>query len=819
MLRRIALLWTGLVVRYPALVTLGLLAVGAVALLLASQLTLDTNQLDLLDADMRAVTDAKQIIDATGGAGFLTLALRGSDTDRLKKVADEIANDLDADPRIRRASSQLPVGFLRARAAMYMDTADLEEVRRRVMVKVRDALKRASPFFFEIKKTEPAKLDLEDIAAKYRRVGKEDVEDDYFVSADGKMVLVRIKPMWDSNELAKTKGLVDELRDRLSENKVANTSLSESYDPAVPTSSQAVQFGFSGTYQSNVEDSYGMQESLVPVGGLAFIGVLLTLCFFFRRQLGVVALIGSGLVLGVILTFGFAKIAVGGLNMITSVLAGILMGIGIDFGIHLAYRLIYEAKQQPDLQKAVEETILHSGPASLASALGIGSAFASLSFSEFRGFSEFGILAGAGVLLVGGTLYLWVPSLLLWADRVKPGLGLKLVGAAREEKEHDADARLPRPGLWVMIAGGLAVAISVFAGKVAFEYNSRALMIDGQPSVVLQDEIKDRFDVYGDPLVVFLPDLDSARRFHSAFHPLDKKRYPSIDQVVTPFTFVPPKERQQRNAKVLAAWRAEIADLDLDKLPEEYRGRLDEALAHLNTKPFALSDLPPKLSELITSLPSARVENQGYLGYIYPGVDLWDGRMLFQFTGEVETIETPEQTFHASGLPILFVTLAKIVLADGRSSVLLTAILLALILLVDLRSLRDTALALVPLVLGLTVLLGAMAIVDVRLNFMNVIVFPILLGYGLSHGVYLLHRFREGVSPVEALRSVGVAVACSTITSIAGWAALLAASHKGLQSMGVVACLGMTATLLVSFLVMMPLLQLAHDRRLKKEKA
>ena len=95
---------------------------------------------------------------------------------------------------------------------------------------------------------------------------------------------------------------------------------------------------------------------------------------------------------------------------------------------------------------------------------------------------------------------------------------------------------------------------------------------------------------------------------------------------------------------------------------------------------------------------------------------------------------------------------------------------------------------------------------------MNLVVFPIILGYGVSHGVYLLHRFREGASPRHALLSVGRAVACSTLTTLAGWSALLIASHKGLQSMGVLACAGMGSTLLISLTLMPAILEYMRPR-------
>jgi predicted RND superfamily exporter protein len=96
---------------------------------------------------------------------------------------------------------------------------------------------------------------------------------------------------------------------------------------------------------------------------------------------------------------------------------------------------------------------------------------------------------------------------------------------------------------------------------------------------------------------------------------------------------------------------------------------------------------------------------------------------------------------------------------------------------------------------------------------MNLVILPILLGFGVSHGLYLLHRFLEGTSPMVALRSVGGAVASSTLTTIAGFGSLFFAEHLGLRSIGYVACIGLGTTLLVSFTVLAAILQLIYDRQ------
>ena len=63
------------------------------------------------------------------------------------------------------------------------------------------------------------------------------------------------------------------------------------------------------------------------------------------------------------------------------------------------------------------------------------------------------------------------------------------------------------------------------------------------------------------------------------------------------------------------------------------------------------------------------------------------------------------------------------------------------------------------------------------------------------------------------MRSVGAAVASSTLTAIAGFGSLFVAEHHGLRSMGWVACVGLAMTLVVSFTVLAAVLELMHEHR------
>ena len=819
---RVASAWANFIVARPWQVVLVLLGLSLASGYAASTLTINTNQLDLISQDLQAVKDVKRVVDMVGGAGHLILALRGKDEKTLKAVADDLNAQWEPDKtNFRHIAYKIDISFIRDKAPLFVQTKDLEEIRRQAMLKIRDTIRRASPFYVAIKETKPYEMTLDPIIDRYKRVGKKSIADDYYISDDKQMALMVIKPMWDGNQLGKTGDLVERMRKDMaaySAKNKHNVKLVEDYSKAPNADKNTVEFGFTGTYQTNFDDSYEMKKSLVPVGGLAALGVLLVMLAFLGRYIFAVTITMSGLAIGVLLSFGFDKVAVGELNMITSILSGILMGQGIDFGIHFLYRMRIELGLGRTLPDAIRNTCMNSGVAAFISAAATGTAFFALLFSEFRGFSQFGLLAGVGVFLTGLALFSWSPAVLVLLARRWPNAPAKILGIMLAEGEvAGVEKRVPWPNVLLVTAGLTAIAVSIFGKGVVFDYNTRALMVENQPSVMLQDELNDRYQISADPVAVYTKTTAEAKTLFDELTPLDKTRFSAIDQVVSMWTFVPPRAQQEANVKVLQAWKEELADIEVDAIPEEHQENYKKLLAYLEVKPYGLDDVPPQLRAQFTHLPTTSPQNQGFLTFIYPKVDLWDGKQMLQFNDQVEVIKTkagPE--YRSAGGPILFAKLARIVLWDGKFTVALTTILLLLILVADFRSFRNAIVALVPLLLGMGVMLGWMALAGWSLNFMNIVVFPIVLGYGVSHGVYFMHRFLEGTSPYVALKSVGAAVAASTLTTLAGWSALLSAGHKGLKSMGILACVGMTATLLVSFTVMPAVLQILHDRRTKK---
>ena len=831
---RVLVAYAQLVVRRPATMLAGLVILALLSTWATTRLTINANQLDLIRQDLPEVKDVRRVIDMVGGAGYLVIGLRGSDPKTLRSVADDLNAALVADPKhVRFVSYRLPLDFMRRNIGLFVETADLAEARRRITVYLRDQIRRASPFYVELRPTPPVKLELDDLVAKYAHVGKKSLRDDYDVSDDGKMLLLHVKPMWDSSDLGATQRYLGQLRASLSRYSAANqrgVHLRETTDRKTPGAG-LVTFGLTGAYKLMLDDSFAIAESLGPVSLLAFVAILLITIAFFRRIAPTVIVI-SGMVVGTVISMGFAWLVFRQLNMVTSILGGILMGFGVDYGIQFIYRARIELGDGKAYQAALEDAIVQAGrPASVAAVVTAGTFFMLL-ISDFRGFSEFGLLAGCGTLIIAATLFCWSPAILALLGRWSPELPARLIGVTAPPLRFDVygERRIKRP--WRTFGIAVAVVLLLCAAAVPwrradairpfsqrilngifFDYDTRTLLPAHQASVEVQDEIHDRFGTSADTVAIFTKDFAGAKEVYDEIqsHP---QRYSTVAYpVLSIYTFVPPPQRAKANAVLLADWRRELADIDVESLPPELQDKAKGFFDALAVQPWGVEGVPEIYASQFRALPTSRPENRGYLTYLYAKKDLRNGKELVRFADQVHHIRTASgRVYRASGPAILYAMLARTVLRDGCLTVLLAALWILAMHYIDLRSVKLAAASVIPLVAGLGSMLGILALAGQPLNFMNIIILPILLGFGISHGLYLLHRFLEGTSPVVALQSVGAAVAASTLTAIAGFAALFVASHRGLQSMGLVACVGLATTLVVSFTVLAAVLQVLHDR-------
>lgn len=119
-------------------------------------------------------------------------------------------------------------------------------------------------------------------------------------------------------------------------------------------------------------------------------------------------------------SLGITLMLIGYLNLITSFIFAILLGLGIDFGIHLYSRYISERRLGYGVDEALTRSVIETGAPLSLGVVTTAAAFFSLMFAGFPGFSQFGFVAGLGVLIAFVTMTTVMPALVKSMESVLP---------------------------------------------------------------------------------------------------------------------------------------------------------------------------------------------------------------------------------------------------------------------------------------------------------------------------------------------------------------------------------------------------------------
>ena len=230
--------------------------------------------------------------------------------------------------------------------------------------------------------------------------------------------------------------------------------------------------------------------------------------------------------------------------------------------------------------------------------------------------------------------------------------------------------------------------------------------------------------------------------------------------------------------------------------------QLDRLRVALEADYVTLDDLPKDLVDW-ESRPDGTM-----LVTVIPAGDMGNYEELEAFADAVTSI-APQ----AVGRPIAEVATGRIVVGAFQIASLLALLGIALVLLVIFRRISDVLLVLVPLAIAFSLTTAATVLADMPFNFANVIVLPLLLGFGVDSGIHLVSRRRQrGDADAVMESSTPRAVLLSALTTIASFGALSLSPHWGTASLGILLSIGMTL-IIVSVIVVLPVLMRLRDEK------
>ncbi|MCA9648677.1 MAG: MMPL family transporter [Myxococcales bacterium] len=261
--------------------------------------------------------------------------------------------------------------------------------------------------------------------------------------------------------------------------------------------------------------------------------------------------------------------------------------------------------------------------------------------------------------------------------------------------------------------------------------------------------------------------------------------------------FVP--TAQAAKLEIIADIRARIDD-KRDAMSKDTQAEIDTWYDRLTlTEPIAVDDLP-------TWVQQQFVDAQGRVGLFVIAwtrgskADYENSRRIYDALG---TLVTPQGEIQVAAEFFVLPEVFEAIEADGPRVLLLAGVAMLLTAVLAFRGVGGPAV--VALVVGSTLLwlVALMLALGWKLNFFNVIVLPLLIGMAQDDAMHIYQRWRETGELGPVLRETGGAVFLTTLTTVCGFAGILFANHRGLQSMAWSAVSGMTLAL-VAAVVLLP---------------
>jgi len=603
----------------------------------------------------------------------------------------------------------------------------------------------------------------------------------------------------------------------------------------------AVDLDIAGKYQAQLrltgpvpmaDEEFSTIKENAELNATVTITIVLFILWLALRWVRIILAVFVCVAVGLAMTAAVGMLLVGTLNLISVYFAVLFVGLGVDFGIQFSVRYRAERHDVDEVHEALLQTGRHAGAPLTLAALATAAGFLSFLPTVYKGVSELGLIAGIGMLIAFATSVTLLPALL---SVLKPPSEPEQLGYSALAP---VDSFLERHRIAILIV----TAVVVTAGLpllywLRFDFNPMNLRSPKTEAVSTYLALKNDPDSGFNDIQVLAPSLEAADQVAAKLRAL-----PEVKRVLTLSSFIPADQQQKlplihNAAKVLlpllnptapsqpptdaqnvsmmgstvdalrrlagngtgsgavAARRLADAMAALSKADPAVRQRLQDIIVQplrialddlrtlLTAREVTRANLPPDLvREWVTAEGKARVD-------VAPSGDAADNEVLQKFARAVQAV-APEAT---EGPISILEARREVVVAfieAGACALLSIGVLLWL----TLRRFGDVLLTLVPLLLAGVVTLEICVLIDLPLNFANIIALPLLLGVGVAFKIYYIMAWRAGQT--NLLQSVLTrAVTFSACTTATAFGSLWFSSHPGTSSMGKLLAISLLTTM------------------------
>jgi hypothetical protein len=607
----------------------------------------------------------------------------------------------------------------------------------------------------------------------------------------------------------------------------------------------AADLNLAGQYQARVrltgsvpmaDEEFATVQQGALFNGIGTVIVVLIILWLALKSARIIFAVFINLFAGLAITAALGLMMVGALNMISVAFAVLFIGLGVDFAIQFSVRYRAERHDVAELRPALVRAAEKVGVPLTLAAAAVAAGFLSFLPTNYRGVSELGQIAGAGMLVAFVTSITFLPALITVLN--PPG-----------EPDH-IGYRFLAPVDRFLQKHRVAVIVSTVAVAVAGMPLLYFLTFDFDPIHLRSpkvESISTLLDLGSDPRVginsinVVMPSLDQAAAAATQLGKL-----PEVQRSMTLLSFVP-----QDQEKKLTMIQEFSTKLDPALQPATGKPPTDaENIAALNgiadqlTKAAGTSSSPgaaaaKRLAEASSQLAKAEkpLRDKAQAAFIVPlASDIaalranlmaatvtkdnlpeslrrqWvapDGQARAEVspkgnTNDTEVLRGFARAIlaaypNAVGGPISILESGNTVVGAFIQAGIYSLLSIAILLWIVLRRFGDVLLTLAPLLLAGVVTLEICVLIGMPLNFANIIALPLLLGVGVAFKIYYIMAWRSGHTDLLQ-SSLTRAVIWSALTTATAFGSLWLSQHPGTSSMGKLLALSLVCTLAAAVL-------------------
>lgn len=795
---------------------------------LTDGLTLNSDFTAMLPDHAQSVRDMEEIQERFGGQQAMNLAIEAGDEAALHAFTRGLAESVEAMDEHQVVAIDWNVSdfstFVEQHRHLYADLEDLEAVRDALRERLDYERARANPFFLDLDDEPPP--DPTELVRRVQRDAERAREEadrrfpeGFLQHPTRNVVLMVIHTRIPGGDAARTDRLVEAMRgeiERLREE----------------TGAADVRVYWGGTLIEVREETASLVAAVRNATMLTIALVMVAIYVFFLR-IRPIPLLTLGLIPPVLLTFAFAELTVDYLNASSAFLSCIVVGNGINPQVIWLARYFEARRAGEEVHTAVVTSHRGTWKGTLTASLAAGVAYASLMSTDFRGFRDFGIIASTGMVLCWLAAYLFLPALCVAFERMKP---LTFERTGRHKGFYGVlFARVATGSPKAVLAISLVLTV-VTGGLVGWavvndpmEYDFRRLRSERDPNsdpekvLELGQEILTE-TLTGSALAVLAASREEAQRYQRE---LERRRdeLPTAYGAVRSIDDLLPAE-QPAKVRVLRELRRLMLEIR-PHVGSELQTLIDEQLPPRELRALGPDDLPRSIARPYTERDGTR----GRLLFLehHPDESSWDGQYLARWAAAARTLRARDREGPPpiAGTGVVFSDLMQTVWRDGPRAVGVAFLATVLLLIVTFREQKQRWLTLGALLVGIVWMAGAMAVLGMRLNFLNFLAFPITFGNGVDYAVNVMRRYADEVEAgrdrlaavKESVEGTGGAVILCSMTTVIGYISLHTSSNQALNSFGEATAISEVTCLMAAVLALPAALYLMGRRARAKERA